>query len=486
MPLVRHAGLTLTPDPTRVLARPFVPADTTRAVRLLARILAHDEAEVRDLLAEVYAGFGGRHQDLDAILDRHFDHVRRHLVSDRPLSRERRRLIGACCTQEYAVESAALFNPSMVPHPDQAGVAADALRFILSLRAVGDGHISSLTFRTGTITGDGAIHIDPVDRLVAGPQDCHYPPYDCTCFTRKLFEMGLDNKTSRAVLERLSDPFTFEQLAAGIQAYSSAQPRKPQTDILTFDKMLWLAYSNYEVAFAAGIPLSRQVLFPTAPSEQNGIEDARFVRFTEDDGTRIYYATYTAYDGKVILPQLMETRDFVHFKMITLNGPAAVNKGMALFPRRINGRYAMLSRLDGENLYLTYSDNLHFWYEAAPLLRPAFPWEYIQLGNCGSPIETDAGWLVLTHGVGPMRRYCIGAVLLDRVDPAQVLGRLSVPLLAPSEQEREGYVPNVVYSCGGLVHHSRLVVPYAMSDHAAGFAMVELDALLEGLTRQHN
>jgi predicted GH43/DUF377 family glycosyl hydrolase len=246
-------------------------------------------------------------------------------------------------------------------------------------------------------------------------------------------------------------------------------------------KILALAQSNYEVHFPPDSRLSERVLFPVTPSQSNGIEDARFVLFQDDDGSRTYYATYTAYDGKFVLPQFIETPDFLHFKFITLNGRAVQNKGMALFPRKINGRYAMLGRQDQENLYLMFSDDLHFWNTAQPLLQPAFPWEFIQLGNCGSPIETEAGWLVLSHGVGAMRKYCIGAFLLDRHDPAKVIGRLREPLIKPDENEREGYVPNVVYSCGSLVFERQLIVPYAMSDYATTFATLPLDEVLAAM-----
>ena len=242
-----------------------------------------------------------------------------------------------------------------------------------------------------------------------------------------------------------------------------------------------LAQSNYEVQFEAEQKLSTRILFPATPSQSNGIEDARFVRFQNDDGSHLYYATFTAYDGKVVMPELVETHDFLRFRFRTLNGPAAQNKGMAMFPRKINGQFAMLARQDNESIYLSYSDNIHFWNERKLLLKPVFPWELIQIGNCGSPIETDAGWLVLSHGVGAMRKYCIGAFLLDRKDPSKVIGRLREPLLQPNENEREGYVPNVVYTCGALLHGSELIIPYAMADHATGFATVPLDEVLAAM-----
>ena len=245
---------------------------------------------------------------------------------------------------------------------------------------------------------------------------------------------------------------------------------------------IWmLARSNYEVQFQEDLEVSQRILFPATPSQRNGVEDARFVYFQNDDGTHIYYATFTAYDGRVIVPELVETSDFLHFRFITLNGQAAENKGMALFPRKVNGLYAMLSRQDNENIYLMFSDNVHFWNETQVILKPAFSWELVQLGNCGSPIETDAGWLVLSHGVGPMRQYCIGAFLLDRDDPSKVIGRLREPLLKPNQEEREGYVPNVVYTCGALIHNGELVIPYGLADHATGFATVPLEEVLAAM-----
>ncbi|MFH0919124.1 MAG: glycoside hydrolase family 130 protein, partial [Fibrobacterota bacterium] len=407
-----------------------------------------------------------------------FDRVSEMLPKKAVLSDSRKLLIGAYFTQEYALESAALFNPSMVPHPDQTGLEPGSLRFIMSLRATGEGHISSLTFRTGTIHESLQIRMDPVSPYASTAEQIPNPVYDKKCFARKLVEMGFENDFTRTVLAPLADAFTFQDLLSQISGYLAGRPAVSQTDRLTQDKTLWLARSNYEIRFPADLPVSARVVFPLAPSEQNGIEDARFVRFTEDDGQRNYYATYTAYDGKVILPQLMETSDFNHFKMITLNGIEAVNKGMALFPRRIQGRYAMLSRQDNENLFLMYSDNLHFWNEKELILKPEYPWEFIQLGNCGSPLETKAGWLVFTHGVGAVRRYCIGAVLLDWEDPSHVIGRSREPILAPNEEERKGYVPNVVYSCGALIFNGKVILPYAMSDYTTSVAIIDLDELL--------
>jgi predicted GH43/DUF377 family glycosyl hydrolase len=305
--------------------------------------------------------------------------------------------------------------------------------------------------------------------------------YEKELFARKLHELGLLGQLAHLALEGVGDAFTLDQLAASVRLTLDQLDGQDQGNASTASKILALAHSNYAVQFDPESRVSERVLFPVTPSQRNGIEDARFVRFTNEDGTHTYYATYTAYDGRLILPQFLETPDFLQFKFITLNGPAARNKGMALFPRKIGGRYVMLGRQDYENIYVIFSDHLHFWNTAKIVLKPMFPWEYVQLGNCGSPVETDAGWLVLSHGVGPMRRYCIGAFLLDRDDPTRVLGRLREPLIRPAEHEREGYVPNVVYSCGNLLHGNKLIVPFALCDFATTFATVSVDEVLAAM-----
>ena len=307
------------------------------------------------------------------------------------------------------------------------------------------------------------------------------PSYDKHSFCVKLHEMGFDNPTTDTVLEPLGDTFTLAELEMSMKTIVRRTRIIVREEQRTLECVRWLAESNYEIRFLPQFTMSERIIFPVSANESNGIEDARFVRFTEDDGSVIYYATYTAYNGRVILPQFIETRDFEHFRVLTLNGRAVENKGMALFPRRIDGRFAMISRQDDENLFLMFSDNVHYWENPVKLLRPAQPWEFVKIGNCGSPIETEAGWLVITHGVGPMRRYCIGALLLDLADPSRVIGRLDAPLIEPDENEREGYVPNVVYTCGGLLHGRELILPYAMSDKATVVATVSLDALLAAL-----
>jgi predicted GH43/DUF377 family glycosyl hydrolase len=472
-------GPTLTPDRSRVLIRPFHLTSEDTALRIISRVMALSDEQVARLLCQVLGEFEDRHEHVEQIFRSRFMQVQRYLDAGQETSPERQALIGAYFTHEYSFESAALFNPSIVPHPDQTGLPMGALRFILSLRATGEGHISSITFREGAVSAQQRITLTQPVPFVTEPERVPNALYEKPLFARKLQEAGLQNDFCWRVLDQLQEAFTLDDLR---RVLTAVERRHTGPSDVTAESaargILLLAESNYEVRFAPGSRVSQRVLFPSVPSQSNGIEDARFVRFQNSDGSFTYYATYTAYDGKITLPQLLETQDFFHFKFITLNGPAVQNKGMALFPRKINGRYAMLSRQDDENILLMYSDNIHFWQTPKLLLQPAQPWELVKIGTCGSPIETEAGWLVLSHGVGPMRKYCLGAFLLDLEDPTRVLGRLREPLLAPNETEREGYVPNVVYTCGLLLHGRELIIPYAMSDYATSFATVSLDELL--------
>jgi predicted GH43/DUF377 family glycosyl hydrolase len=476
----KRIGPTLTPDRSRVLLRPFRPTTEAIARRIVDRVIALPESEVDRLLSVILGEFENRHEQVDKLFHNRFAQIRNYL-GDQKVSKNREALIGAHFIHEYSPESAALFNPSIVPHPDQSGLPTGALRFVLSLRATGEGHISSITFRVGVVSAQHRITLTPPVAFATEPQHVPNATYDKPLFARKLEELGVQNSFCRKVLGQLEDVFTMARLRRVLAAECKGAGPDDATADRVARGMLLLAESNYEVSFADGQPISQRVLFPSTPSQSNGIEDARFVRFQNDDGGFTYYATYTAYDGKMILPQLLETGDFLHFKFITLNGPAVQNKGMALFPRKIDGHYAMLSRQDDENILLMFSDNIHFWHAPKVLLAPAHAWEFIKMGNCGSPIETEAGWLVLSHGVGAMRKYCIGAFLLDLQDPSRVIGRLREPLLAPNESEREGYVPNVVYTCGALLHGRELVIPYAMSDSATSFATVSLDELLAAM-----
>ncbi|HEY5130822.1 MAG TPA: glycoside hydrolase family 130 protein [Bradyrhizobium sp.] len=425
---LNRQALYLRPDPARVIVRPFKPAteprdlnptDKTRANHIVDRVLALDPETVASQLADVLENFEGRHRNLLETFESRADVMEQALAAHGSFSKAQRQLIGAYFLNEYSFEASALFNPSIVAHPDQSDAPNGGLRFILSLRAIGEGHVSSLTFRVGTIAADGSLTVDPTARLASSPRIGH----------------------------RIS---------------------RPDGD-------------HIELTFNPEEELSERVIFPITDSQSNGIEDARFVEFRNDDGRRTYYATYTAYSGRAIRSELIETTDFMSFRMSPLRGNAARNKGMALFPRKINGKYAMIARQDNENLYLIYSDDLYTWDGGQAVLKPEFPWEFVQIGNCGSPIELDEGWLLLTHGVGPVRKYSIGAALLDKNDPSKVLARSREPLLRPEPSEREGYVPNVVYTCGAMRHNDQIILPYAVSDTFSNFATIKIPALMRAM-----
>ena len=479
----------LLPDPKRVITKPFLLGTDvltngkSRFQSVLDRILAIPEVQIPGMLEEILSHFSPRHRDFEASLDDCFDAVSQYIHDGDAFSRERRRLIGAYCSHEYSIEAAALCNPSIVSAPDQSGVSDGSARFIMSLRAIGEGHVSSIEFRSGVIETGGNVTLDSMSPFVLTGRRLLDPSFHKEVFGPKLVELDFDNAVSRGVLERLADQFTMEELLSAIAVSRDLDVPAPLKRE-TIEVIHWIATSNYDVAFRPDSAISERVIFPDSPTESRGMEDARFVRFVDDDGSERYYATYTAYDGHDILPQLIETKDFLQFKMRTLNGTGAQNKGMALFPRRVGERFAMLSRHDGENLYYMTSDNIRFWHDAEVLRMPRRHWEMIQIGNCGSPIETDEGWLVLTHGVGPMRTYAIGAMLLDLDDPSRVIGELPGPLLAPETDEREGYVPNVVYTCGGLLHNGQIVLPYGFSDVGIRIATVPLDELLVRIKNQ--
>jgi predicted GH43/DUF377 family glycosyl hydrolase len=452
---------------------------------IIDRVLAIPDPMVGLLLEQVTTDFSQRHLYLWLRFLNRFEQLRELMPSNAVISEQRRLLIGSYFLSEYSLESAALFSPSMVEHPDQTGVPAGAVRFVISLRATGEGHISSITFRSGIIHRDLRIEVDPAGNLLTEPRQIANTIYEGPLFQRKLWELGVESGFSNRVLERLGSSFSQSALrdALAAELENSGQSHGEAGDNQVLASSIWmLARSNYEVQFEPEQDLSERIIFPSTPSQRNGIEDARFVRFQKDNGEHVYFATFTAYDGRVIVPELLETSDFLRFRFISLNGSQAENKGMALFPRKVNGAYAMISRQDNENIFLMRSDNIHFWNERRLLLKPEFPWELIQIGNCGSPIETKDGWLVLSHGVGPMRQYCIGAFLLDLEDPSKVLGRLREPIMTPEPSEREGYVPNVVYSCGALLHQGQLIIPYGLADLATGFATVALDDVLAAMS----
>jgi predicted GH43/DUF377 family glycosyl hydrolase len=424
---LNRQALYLRPDPARVIVRPFKPAteprdlnptDKTRANHIVERVLALDPEAAANQLAEVLENFQGRHRNLLESFETRADQMEDAFKAHGTFSKIQRQLVGAYFLNEYSFEASALFNPSIVPHPDQSDAPKGGLRFVLSLRAVGEGHVSSLTFRAGTVAADGSLSVDPTARLASSPQ--------------VKFRGG------------------------------------------------GTVGDDVEVIFSPNEDISERVIFPVTESQSNGIEDARFVQFS-DGASPVYYATFTAYTGRAIRSELIETSDFVSFRMSPLRGDAARNKGMALFPRKIGGKYAMIARQDNENLYLIYSDELYNWDGGHPILKPEFPWEFVQIGNCGSPIELDEGWLLLTHGVGPVRKYSIGAALLDKRDPSKVLARSREPLLRPEPSEREGYVPNVVYTCGAIRHNDQIILPYAVSDTFSNFATIKISTLLRAM-----
>lgn len=482
LPVTRCAGVRIEPDIGRVITKPFLLGDPLLAERsprievALSRILAMAESEVVQALEAAHAEFGGRHRGLDAVLERHADGVAQRASVPDGLSPARRQLIGAYFTHEYSIEAAALSNPSIVAAPDQALLAAGETRFVMSLRAIGEGHVSCIEFRSGVIGGDLGVKIEPPSRYaVTGRRSG--TDYDRALFLRKLEELGALNAIAEAVLCRVGPRFALVELEEAIRDVdTSGFDRTIFAD--TVRMLHWLASSSYRLSFLDVQDISERVIFPVGPTESRGMEDVRLVRFVDDDGQVVYYGTYTAFDGHQALPQLIETADFVSFRVSTLSGAGAQNKGIALFPRKVNGRFLALGRHDNVNNFLMTSTDLRIWHETELIQEPERPWELMQLGNCGSPLETDAGWLVITHGVGPMRRYSLGALLLDLGDPSRVIGHLNEPLLAPSPDERDGYVPNVVYSCGAMIHGEHLVLPYGFADVGARIAIVPLADLL--------
>ncbi|MHB1772302.1 MAG: glycoside hydrolase family 130 protein [Acidimicrobiales bacterium] len=480
--LVTRSDLAILPDPTRVLARLFVPgldlvSDTeSTASPLLSRLLSLSDEAVASTLAATCERFGGRHRDLRSAWLANYEQVAHRLADPSALTDERRLLIGACFTNEYSIEGAALFNPSAVAHPDQSGLRPGAVRFVLSLRAVGEGHVSSLEFRSGVVGPGHRLRLEHSGRFAeAGIH--RQTTYDREVFRKKLEEAGAGTESSSLILSALPTRFEAEALHRALDSLAdkSLARREARRSV---DLARRIATCSYEVDFNQATALSERVIFPHAPSESHGIEDARFVRFVDDDGTARYFATYTAFDGAEVRPQMIETSDFSSFAMSQISGPAAKNKGMALFPRKIGGSFVALSRCDRENNSIATSPDGRRWGEPTTLKYPDQPWEVIQLGNAGSPIETPSGWLVITHGVGPMREYCLGAILLDLDDPTTVIGALRRPLMVPEQDERDGYVPNVLYSCGAMAYGDDLLLPYAVSDSSVRFAFVNVPLLL--------
>ena len=482
---VKREDIKFLPDASRVIAR-FLYTCDERALNTIRSVLNMSEHSASQALNPILRDFSLRHRNISKIFEKHFNkisHLLKQLdVDPDSLDISTKSLIGSYFTMEYSIESAAFFNPSIVEHPDQSETGPEEKRVILSFRATGEGHISSIVFRTGVLDKNNDLSVEPVGNMLEEAQHIRKYIYDKASFKSKLDEMKDIHSLipSGIILDKLNDKFTYGELRDCIKEARQTLHLASDKEIL-FNQIIWLAKSHYELDFSLDTNISERVIFPVSKNEKNGIEDARFVKFNEDNGETIYYATYTAYDGATILPKMLGTRDFYHFKVLPLHGEIAQNKGMALFPRKVKGKYVMLCRLDGFNNYISYSDNINIWREAKLLQQPKFPWEFIQIGNCGSPIETTEGWLVITHGVGPMREYTLGVSLFDLENPEKEIGRLKSPLLVPNAEEREGYVPNVVYSCGSMIHNDELIIPYAMSDYASTYATVNLSELLNEL-----
>ena len=482
-PLARRKPIVMNANIGRVITRPYLPSSEERIRNVIRRVLSLDENEACTLLETVLHEFSHRHRYFRESLERNFERVAAFVPNIDRVSKQRRLLIGTYFTAEYSVEAAALFNPSIVKVANHETDPEGACRFVMSFRAIGEGHISSIEFRSGIIDSNNDIFFDALSDYIEAPEIHPNPSYDRHLFRLKLQEMGASNAVTHQLLNKLPDNFTFNDLQEKIAELQNNGQLLPQEKTDAIDMAMWLAQSNYQILFRKDHPISERVIFPVSDSERKGIEDARFVRFVDNDDTVTYYATYTAYNGETILPQLIETCDFLSFKIITLNGAQIQGKGMALFPRKIRGKYVMLSRQDGENNAIMFSDNLDFWQTAQILQEPEFPYEFIQVGNGGSPIETPEGWLVVTHGVGPMRTYCLGIELLDLDDPTRIIARIEEPILVPNAHEREGYVPNVVYSCGAMICQDELIIPYASGDQRCGIATLPLPQLMASLTR---
>lgn len=479
---VVRKNLYFKPDSSRVVARFFNNGDA-RTINLVHRIMSLNEVEVKRVLEITLNEFLGRHRNISNIFLKHFHNYANLIesmgIDHEKFSLERKLLIGSYSTLEYSVEASALFNPSIVEDFDQSFLAEGEKRVIISFRATGEGHLSSIVFRKGILDASNNLQMQNVHKHIDLPNITNKKTYNKKRFMKKMEEMNIPKEYSSTIMNSLSDRFEYFALKDAVRNVLKEEIDEHRKKALK--EMTWLVDSYYDIEFHEDSNISERAIFPISSSESKGIEDARFVRFTENDGTEKIYATYTAYDGYTILPKILSTNDFRNFRIMPMHGDGAQNKNFALFPRKIKGKYAMLARIDGVNNYLFYSDRITLWNNPIKIQEPKFPWEFTQIGNCGSPIYTDQGWLLITHGVGAMRRYCIGASLLDLEDPTKEIGRLKEPLLSPLEEEREGYVPNVVYSCGSIIHNNHLILPYAVSDYSSSYVTVNMDDLLTAL-----
>ncbi|TDE27288.1 MULTISPECIES: glycoside hydrolase family 130 protein [Flavobacterium] len=484
VPVIRK-NIIFTPDSKRVVARYFMNGDQ-RTQQMVSRIMILDEKQVIETLEHTLREFARRHRNISSIFFKHCEKIRGIIegmqIDYDGLSQERKMLIGSYCTMEYAIESAAIFNPSIVEDFDQSDLEEGEKRVIISFRATGEGHISSIVFRRGILDKNNNLRVMKIGNNIDKAEIVHKTLYNKERFLMKLVEMHTSDKYSTRIMQDLPGEFEYAVLKSVVnKALSDPMIRQERRTAL--EEVMWLADSFYDLQFKHDSDITERVIFPISDSESRGIEDARFVRFVDDDKSDKVMATYTAYNGHVILPKLISTEDFYTFRVMPLYGIGAQNKNLALFPRKIKGKYAMLSRIDGVNNYLMYSERPTQWNDPVILQEPRYTWEFTQIGNCGSPLWTEEGWLVITHGVGAMRRYCIGASLFDLDDPSKEIGRLKEPLLSPQEDEREGYVPNVVYSCGSIIHNNSLILPYAVSDYSSTYGVVDLVELIEALKK---
>lgn len=471
------------PDPSRIIPR-FLFTTESRSIEIVKTVLAMTETEVNNAINPLLRDFSTRHRNITRIFEKHIKrltHIFNLLEIDvNELSLSRKALIGSCFTMEYSIESAAFYNPSIMEDPDQTELRKDEKRVIICFRATGEGHISSIVFRSGILDRNNNLTVEPVGKMLAEADVIKQSVYNKKTFMAKLGEMpGHENAVSSAfILDKLADSFTYDELMQCLNEVKQTQP--PSMEVL-INQMMWLASTHYEIDFSIDSAISERVIFPISATEKNGIEDARFVKFTDDNGEVTYYATITSHDGENIMPKLIKTTDFYHFEIVPMYGEIVQNKGMALFPRKINGKFAMLCRTDGVNNFIAFSDTINIWREAELIQEPKYSWELLQIGNAGSPIETEDGWLVITQAVGPMKKCVISASLFELDNPGKEINRLKAPLIMPNESEREGYVPNVLFSCGSIIHGKDVVIPYAMSDHSSTYATVNLKELLNEL-----
>ena len=484
---IERKPIRINPDPKRVIARFFFNGND-RAKEVIQRVMAISDEEVFSIISPLLQEYSKRHRNITRALNRHCSKLKPLFaeleIDFDTLNVYRKLLVGSYFTHEYSVESAAFFNPSIVEDPDQSELHEGQKRVIISFRAVGEGHISSITFRRAFIDENNNITVTPAGNYIDEAEIVRNAVYNKKLFFEKAAVTQINIDVLKELESKLDHHFEYSNLRRII--LDSQKLQESDLKRLEYDKVLWLADSYYEIVFSLDTDISDRVIFPISEYERKGIEDARFVNFRYEDGSTVYYATYTAYDGSLIMPKLLQTIDFINFKIMPLYGEGAQNKNLALFPRKINGKFAMISRIDGCNNYIMYSDKINIWEKAIMLQQPKFTWEFIQIGNCGSPIETDHGWIVITHGVGPMRRYVLGVSLLKLDDPSVEIGRLREPLLIPNSDEREGYVPNVLYSCGSIIHNGKLIIPYGVSDSSTAFAEVDLNDLINKLITDEN